>query len=113
LMKLNAAGAVIGFGTDAGAVPDYFYAYPTHRELQLIAGAGLTPAQVLTAATVTNAAFLRLPDRGTLERGHSADFIVLDANPLDNIANTEKIDRVYLRGGEIDRAALRSAFLNH
>jgi imidazolonepropionase-like amidohydrolase len=47
---------------------------------------------------------------GTLDRGHSADFVVLDANPLDDIANTKKIARVYLRGREIDRAALRGAF---
>jgi len=113
LRKLNAAGVMISFGTDGGAVPDYFYAYPSHREMQLIAAGGLTPAQILTAATVTNATFLRMPEHGTLERGHSADFIVLDANPLENIANTEKISRVYLRGREIDRAALRAAFLNH
>jgi imidazolonepropionase-like amidohydrolase len=110
LTKLSAAGAMIGFGTDAGAVPDHFYAYSAHRELQLMTGAGMTAAQALTAATVTNAAFLRLSDRGTLERGHSADFVVLDANPLDDIANTRKIARVYLRGREIDRAALRGAF---
>jgi imidazolonepropionase-like amidohydrolase len=110
LTMLNAAGAVIGFGTDAGAVPDYFYAYTAHHELQLMIRAGMTAAQALTAATVTNASFLRMPDHGTLERSHSADFIVLDGNPLDDVANTQKIARVYLRGREVDRAALRSAF---
>ena len=110
LTMLNAAGAVIGFGTDAGAVPDYFYAYTAHRELQLMTRAGMTAVQALTAATATNASFLRMPDHGTLERSHSADFIVLDGNPLDDIANTQKIARVYLRGREVDRAALGSAF---
>ena len=113
LMKLVAAGATIGFGTDAGAVPDHFYAYSAHRELQLMKGAGMSAGQALKAATVTNAAFLKLADRGTLERGKSADFIVLDANPIDDIANTKKIARVYLRGREIDRAGLRRAFPNN
>ncbi len=111
LTALNAAGAVIGFGTDAGAVPDYFYAYTAHHEMQLMVRAGMTTAQALTAATVTNAAFLRMPDHGTLERAHSADFLVLNGNPLEDIANTEKIDAVYLRGRKVDRTALRNAFL--
>ena len=105
LTKLIAAGATIGFGTDAGAVPDYFYAYTVHHEMQLMTRAGMTPAQALTAATVTNATFLRIPELGTLERSHSADFIVVDANPLENIANTEKIASVYLQGRELDRAS--------
>ncbi len=110
LAKLNTAGATIGFGADSGAVPDYFHAYNTHRELQLMVEAGMTPAQVLTAVTATSAGFLRLNDRGTLDAGKSADFLVLDANPLDNIANTRKIAKVYLRGQELDRQAMRAAF---
>jgi imidazolonepropionase-like amidohydrolase len=110
LAKLNAAGALIGFGADSGAVPDYFHAFNTHRELQLMVEAGMTPVQALTAVTVTSAAFLRLQDHGTLDAGHSADFIVLDANPLESIANTRKIARVYLRGQELDRPAMRAAF---
>jgi imidazolonepropionase-like amidohydrolase len=103
LARLNAAGAHIGFGTDSGAAPDYFHAYNAHRELQLMVEAGMTPAQALTAATVTAARFLRLKDRGTMEPGKSADFIVLDANPLDDIANTKSIAKVYLRGKQVDR----------
>ena len=72
--------------------------------------AGMTPAQALTAVTVTSAEFLRLSDRGTLDAGKSADFLVLDADPLSDIANTRKIAKVYLRGQELDRAALRAAF---
>ncbi|HXP84754.1 MAG TPA: amidohydrolase family protein [Bryobacteraceae bacterium] len=110
LAKLNSAGARVGFGADSGAAPDHFHAYTTHRELQLMVEAGMTPVQALTAATVTSGAFLRLPRHGTLDAGSSADFIVLDANPLDDIANTKKISKVYLRGQEVDRAALRQAW---
>jgi imidazolonepropionase-like amidohydrolase len=110
LAKLNAAGVTIGFGGDSGAIPDHFHAYTSHREMQLMVAAGMTPAQVLTAATVTNAGYLRLKDRGTLEAGKAADFVVLDANPLDNIANTEKISRVYLKGQALDRPAMRAAW---
>ncbi len=110
LAKLNAAGAVIGFGADSGAVPDYFHAYNTHRELQLMVEAGMTPAQVLTAVTVTSAEFLRLQDHGTLDAGKSADFLVLDADPLREVANTRKISKVYLRGEELDRQKLLHDF---
>ncbi len=110
LAKLNAAGALIGFGADSGAVPDYFHAYNTHRELQLMVEAGMTPAQALTAVTVTSAEFLRLQDHGTLDAGKAADFLVLDGDPLSDIAKTRKISKVYLRGQELDRAAMRAAF---
>jgi len=72
--------------------------------------AGLTPAQVLVAATKTAAEIMHLDQIGTIAPGKSADFLMLDANPLDNINNTRKIDRVYLRGKELDRAAMRAEF---
>ena len=108
LAKLNAAGVTLVLGTDDGAVRDHFYAYTAHRELTLMVQAGMTPAQVLTAATRTSAAVLRLTDLGSLEPRKRADFLVLDANPLDDIANTTKIAAIYHDGVAIDRLALRA-----
>jgi imidazolonepropionase-like amidohydrolase len=66
--------------------------------------AGMTPMQVIVAATRNSAEFLRIADAGTLQPGKSADFIVLDANPLDDIANSRRIAAVVLRGAPVDRS---------
>jgi imidazolonepropionase-like amidohydrolase len=71
---------------------------------------GLTPAEAIVAGTRTSAAILKLDDLGTVAAGKSADFIVLDANPLDDILNTRKINRVYNRGAALDRAAMSRVF---
>ncbi len=110
LARLNAAGVTIVLGTDDGAVRDHFYAYTAHRELRLMVEAGMSPAQVLTAATKTSADVLRLTDRGRLEPGSRADLLVLDANPLDDIAHTTRIAAVYRNGVAVDRAALRAVW---
>lgn len=110
LAKLNTAGVKIVLGGDSGAVPDHFHAYTSHRELEWMVEAGMSPAQALTAGTATAAEFLRLKNRGTLAAGVSADFVVLNANPLDGIANTRRIVDVYLRGQKVDRAALRAGW---
>jgi len=106
LARLNREGIRIVFGGDAGAVPDHFYAYSAHRELRLMVAAGMTPAQALSTITVNSSEFLRLPDHGTLDAGKAADFVILNANPLDNIANTMQIADVYLRGEKLNRATL-------
>jgi len=106
--KLYAAGARIGLGTDTGGVSGgQFFGLGSHVELELlVTKVGLTPMQALVIGTRNSAENLGLTDLGTLAAGKSADFIVLDANPLDDIANTRRINRVYLRGEEIPRAAL-------
>ncbi len=106
LAKLNAAGVKIVLGTDSSET----VGWPVHTELSDMVVAGMTPAQVLTAATKTAAEVLKLDDMGAIAAGKSADFDVLDANPLDDIKNTRKITKVYLRGVEVDRAALRAEF---
>ena len=72
--------------------------------------AGLTPLQAIRIATQNGAETLGLKDRGTLARDKRADFIVLDANPLDNIVNSRKISAVYHDGIAVDRVALRTAW---
>ena len=79
-----------------------------HLEMEDMVAAGMTPAQVIVAATRNGAELLSLTDLGTVAAGKSADFIVLDANPLDDITNTRKISAVYLRGAAVDRAAVRA-----
>ena len=79
-----------------------------HEEMVDMVAAGMKPAEVIVAATRNAADLLKLPDVGTIAARKSADFIVLDANPLDDIANTRRIASVYLRGAQVDRAALRA-----
>jgi imidazolonepropionase-like amidohydrolase len=107
LKKLSDAGVRIGFGTDSGTT----VGWTDHEELQDMVTAGMTPSQVLTAATKTSAEILKMDQLGTIATGKSADFMVLDADPLENITNTRKIAKVYLRGKEVDRAGLKATFV--
>ena len=100
LKKLADSGVAIGFGTDSGP-PARFQGFFEHWELQLMTESGLTPKQVITAATRNAAAFLRAKDLGTLEPGKWADLIVLGKNPLDDIRNTRSIEMVMIAGNKI------------
>jgi imidazolonepropionase-like amidohydrolase len=98
LAKMNTTGIRITMGTDGNR------SWVAHEEIEDMVLAGMTPMQVIVAATRNGADFLRIADAGTLEPGKSADFIVLDANPLDNITNTRRISLVVLRGATVDRS---------
>jgi len=105
LAKLNAAGVKIAMGTD-GNTP-----YGPHLEMADMVATGMSAHEVIVAATRNSAEVMRLPDLGMVAAGKSADFIVLDANPIDDITNTRRINAVYIRGTAVDRAGLRSKFM--
>ena len=107
LARLQAAGVDIVLGTDAGAVRDHFFGYAGHRELEIFVRLGMTPLQAISAATGLAAKHLGLEDAGTLTAGKRADFIVLDASPLEDIRNTRRIHSVFLAGDAFDRSAFQ------
>lgn len=108
LKTLSDAGVKIAFGTDSG-IPTRFPGYLEHRELQLMVQAGLTPMQAIVAATRTNAEILGGAKQfGTLQAGRAAEFIVLDANPLDDIRNTEKLSAVWQAGKPVPSVSPKS-----
>ena len=109
LAKLHAAGASLVLGSDSG-VQDHFHGFSAHRELELMVAAGLRPMDAIVAATSRAADRLGLGDTGRLTPGARADFIVLDANPLDDVANSQRIVDVYLGGAAVDRAGLRAGW---
>jgi imidazolonepropionase-like amidohydrolase len=103
--RMHRAGVRILAGTDAPwlVVPGF----GLHDELVLLVKAGLTPADALRAATLDAAQFLGLQNSlGTVETGKFADLVLLDANPLQDIRNTQKISGVFLQGHYFDRQAL-------
>ncbi len=101
LKALHDAGVKIALGTDSGAFPTRVPGWAEHHELQLMVKAGLTPMQAIIVASKGSAALLGSKDRGTIERGKRADLIVLAANPLDDIANTQQLVAVWHDGREI------------
>ena len=97
---LSAEGVKIALGTD-GNTP-----WAPHVKMEDIVPAGMTPAQVIVAATSNSADLLRRADSGTISAGNRADFLVLAANPLDEITSSRRIVSVYLQGEEADRSAI-------
>jgi imidazolonepropionase-like amidohydrolase len=106
--KLHAAGVRQVLGSDAAGDGNRWLGLQTLLEFDNMVAAGFTPMEMILAATRDSAKVLRLDQLGMVATGKSADFVVLDANPLDNIANVRKINAVYLRGEAVDRAGLRA-----
>ena len=99
LKKISDAGIVIAAGTDSGGGPGRFQGYFEHLELEYETKAGLSPMQALVSATGGAAKALNMSKEvGTLEKGKLADFVVLSANPLDDIRNTRTIESVWIGG---------------
>src|SRR5438067_1115651 len=106
LAKLAKVNAKIILGCDTG-LEDHLFGMSEQHELESMVNAGMTPMQVIVAATSRAAEYLKLDNMGVLAPSKEADFLVLDANPLENITNIQRISRIYIKGAEIDRAALR------
>jgi imidazolonepropionase-like amidohydrolase len=106
LARLSKANARIVLGSDTG-LEDHLFGMSEQHELESMSKAGMTPMQVIVAATSRPAQYLKLTKMGVLAPGKEADFLVLDANPLDDITNTQRISKIYLKGAEVDRASLQ------
>lgn len=98
--KMVDSGIKYGFGTDSGP-PGRFPGFFEHWEMELLVEAGLTPMQVIQAATKNSAEYLKAKDLGTLEKSKWADLLVLDKSPLENIRNSRLIDSVYIAGNRV------------
>ena len=106
--KLHAAGVREVLGGDSAGDEHRWLGLHGLVEFENMVAGGFTPMEMIVAATRDSAKVLRLDRLGMVAPGKSADFVVLDANPLDNIANVRKINAVYLRGKDVARAAMRA-----
>ena len=103
LKKAADAGLFIVMGTDAGPFANRFQGYFEHLEMEMMAESGLTPAQILRAATSDAARAMRVDGVGTLKRGAWADFVILDQDPLKDIRHTRRIAAVWIAGNQVIR----------
>lgn len=101
LKAASDAGLLVVMGTDAGPFPERFQGYFEHLEMEIMAKAGMTPEQILRAATGDAARAMKLDQVGQLNAGAWADFLVLDANPLQDIRHTRRINSVWLAGNRV------------
>ena len=105
LKKLSDGGVRIAFGTDSGGAADRFFiqGFSEHREMDLMVQSGLTPMQVIQSFSKGSSEALGIEkDFGTLAKGKVADLLVLQKNPLDNIANMRSIETIYLGGKKFE-----------
>jgi len=105
-MTMIRSGARLVLGTDSGVFPRYGIGWSEHHEMGMYVRLGATPAEAIIASTSRPAEALALKDVGMLAVGRNADFLVLNANPLDDIKNTRQISAMYLKGTKVDRDAL-------
>jgi imidazolonepropionase-like amidohydrolase len=111
MKALRAAGLRVSMGSDSGGVArDKPIGWTATIDMENMVAAGMTPMEAITAASQTGAEVLGLADLGGVAVGKEAAFVVLDANPLDSILNLRKINRVFIRGGEVDRAGLKASW---
>lgn len=101
--KMHDAGMVIGMGTDGTGD-----GLGAHEQIESYVRCGMTTNEAISAATSVNARILFMDRLGLIAAGKEASFNILNANPLEAITNTRKIDRVFLRGTEVDRKGLRA-----
>jgi imidazolonepropionase-like amidohydrolase len=105
LKKLVDSGVKIAMGTDTGP-PARFQGYFEHMELELMANAGMTPAQIMKSATGDAAECMQMAGKiGTIQPGAWADFVVLDRNPLEDVRNMRTIQSVWIAGNQVPRAS--------
>ena len=105
LKKLSDGGVRIALGTDSGGAADRFFiqGYSEHREMELMVQSGLTPMQVIQSFSKGASEALGIDKEfGTLAKGKAADLLVLEKNPLDNIANMRTIQAIYLGGKKFE-----------
>ena len=102
LKLLSDAGVPIALGTDSGAAAGRFQGYFEHLEREMMVEAGMTPAQVLVAATSAAARASGLDDVGILAPGKAADLLVLRADPRQDIRNTRQIHSVWIAGRQME-----------
>jgi imidazolonepropionase-like amidohydrolase len=104
MMKLRAAGMRVVMGTDTGQTR-FLIGYFNHMALESYVAIGMTPSEAIVASTRDSAEIAKV-NSGMVAAGKSADFMILDANPLENISNTRRINKVYLRGQEVPRVPM-------
>ncbi len=105
LKKLASGGVKIGLGTDSGSA-DTYPGYFEIREMMLMAQAGLSPMDIITAATSVSASILGVNDIGTIAVGKSGNFLTFSNNPAEKMENIKDMAQLFINGVEVERSKL-------